>query len=174
MNFLMIFLSMGVMISGGIAISFIFKFVRSCASNFSTTYLIGKSLKNKQQNMAKENRMIYSMVLIPLSNRRFFDCFKAGGLCWDWSPSGKKVKKKGKNRFRLLLINIYFLKAGSLSWDQILSNADIWDPCLLFPFPDKVYFDETSSAGRVYCCICYTCILFVLKTTCLTVLLGTF
>lgn len=79
----MIFLSMGVMISGGIAISFIFKFVPSCASNFSTTYLIGKSLKNKQQNMAKENRKIYSMVLIPLSNRRFFDCFKAGGLCWD-------------------------------------------------------------------------------------------
>lgn len=66
------------------------------------------------------------------------------------------------------------MQAGSLSWDKLHSNADIWDPCLLLPFADKVYFDETSSAGRVYCCICYTCILFVLKTTCLTVLLGTF
>lgn len=38
---------------------------------------------------------------------------------------------------------------GSLSLDQLHSNADIWDPCLLLPFPDKVYFDETSSAGSI-------------------------
>lgn len=49
--------------------------------------------------MVKENRKIYSMVLIFLSNRCFFDCFKVGGFCWDWLLFGKKVKKKVKIGF---------------------------------------------------------------------------
>lgn len=56
------------------------------------------------------------MILILLTNKSLFDCFKA----------------------------------GSLKWDQLPSNADTQDSCQSLPFPDNVYFDETSSAGKLY------------------------
>lgn len=43
-----------------------------------------------------------------------------------------------------------YFKAGSLSSDKSLYNAATRDPCQTFPFPDHVYFDETSVAGRFY------------------------
>lgn len=59
------------------------------------------------------------MILIPLTNKSLFDCFKAGSLNWNQSPS----------------------------------NADTQDSCQSLPLPDNVYFDETSSAGKLYWCL---------------------
>lgn len=66
-----------------------------------------------------KKKTIKRMILIPLTNKSLFDCFKAGSLNWDQSPS----------------------------------NADTQDSCQSLPLPDNVYFDETSSAGKLYWCL---------------------
>lgn len=72
----------------------------------------------------------------------------------------------------------YCFKAGSLSRDQSPSNADTLDPCQPFPFPDHLFFDETSAAGRLhrYCLCCTPIYMYIIvqKTAFLTILVNIF